>query len=95
MIHKLLFFRGGKYLRSHALVDAVVQFVVPNLTGGPRFVLDALLAGLVGSQWFGTGRDTLFADGSHLIDWSVVFVRLIYVRGSVGRNKFMAVVREQ
>jgi len=73
----LLFFRDGKYLGRNALVDTMVQFVVPNLTRGPRFVLDALLAGLVVGQWLGTGRNAPLADFDHLVDRFVFFVGLL------------------
>ena len=73
----LLFFRSGKYLGRNALIYTMVQFVVPNLTGGPRFVLDAILAGLVVGQWFGTGRNARLADFEHFVDRFVFFVGLL------------------
>ena len=77
----MLFFRGGKNLRYDALVNAVVEFVVPDLAGGSRLILDALLAGLVVSQGLGTSGDTALADLLHLIDGFVVFISLSLYNG--------------
>ena len=71
-----LFFGSRKNLGSDTKIDTVVKLVVPNLTRGTRFSLDAFLAGLVIGQRLGTGGDTAFANAGHLIDGFVVFVSL-------------------
>jgi len=48
---------GRKDLGRDALINAVVELVIPNLAGGTRLVLDAVLAGLVVGKRLGTGRD--------------------------------------
>jgi hypothetical protein len=74
----LLFLRGGKNLGGYALVDTVVELVVPDLAGGLRFALDPVLAGLVVGQRLGAGRNAAFADVRHSVDGFVVFFGLFY-----------------
>merc|ERR1719162_663182 len=70
----VLLFRGGKNLGSDARVDTVVQLVIPDLAGGPRLVLDAVLAGFIVGQRLGAGGNAARADGGHAVDGFVVFV---------------------
>ena len=71
-----LFLGRRKNLGGHTQINAVVQFVIPNLAVGSRLAVDALLAGLVVGQRFGTGGDAAFANVGHLINGFVVFVTL-------------------
>ena len=72
----ILFLGLRKYFGCDTLVDTMMQLVVPNFTGRPRLVFNAILTGLVIGQWFGTGRNARFANVLHLVHRVVVFVGL-------------------
>lgn len=68
----ILLLRRGKNLRCDAFVDAVVEFVVPDLARGTWLVLDPFDAGIVIRLLLRTCRCTFLTDGGHGVDWFLV-----------------------